>query len=140
MGSTDCFDQTGIIEDIKENSVLVRFQSAPACGNCLAKSVCAPGSAGKNLIEIPQKTKTYSVGDSVKILITKSMGLKALFLGYLLPFLMVLFLLVLTKIVGMNDLVSGLVSLSVLMPYYLCLYLFREKVNKQFIFTLTKLN
>jgi sigma-E factor negative regulatory protein RseC len=76
----------------------------------------------------------------VKILITKSMGLKALFLGYLLPFLMVLFLLVLTKIVGMNDLVSGLVSLSVLMPYYLCLYLCREKVNKQFIFTLTKLN
>ncbi|HJX70741.1 MAG TPA: SoxR reducing system RseC family protein [Bacteroidales bacterium] len=140
MDSADCIDQIGIVEEVKENSILVRFQSAPACGSCLAKSVCSPGSAGKNLIKIHQRTDGYSMGDPVKILISVSMGFRALFLGYLLPFLMVVFFLLLTKILGFNELISGLISLSGLLPYYLTLYLFRERVNKKFIFTLTKLN
>ncbi|MBN2215354.1 MAG: SoxR reducing system RseC family protein [Bacteroidales bacterium] len=140
MGSTDCFDQTGTIEEVKENSVLVRFQSAPACGSCMAKSVCGVGSAGKNLIEIHHRTHGYSVGDSVKIIISRSMGFRALFIGYVLPFLLVVLLLVMSKMLGYNDLISGLISLVVLLPYYLALYFLREKVNKQFIFTLSKLN
>ena len=140
MDSADCIDQIGIVEEVKENSILVRFQSAPACGGCKAKSVCVPGSAEKNLFEIHQRTYGYSVGDSVKILISESLVFRALFLGYLLPFVLIVFLLILTKILGFNELLSGLISLSGLLPYYLTLYLFREKMNKRFNLTLTKLN
>jgi len=140
MGSTDCIDQIGIVEEVREKSILVRFQSSPACGNCMAKSVCAPGSVEKNLIEISHKNDSYSAGDPVKILISRSMGIKALFLGYLLPFFIVVLMLILTKIIGFDELASGLVSLSVLLPYYLTLYFLREKVNQNFIFTIMKLN
>lgn len=139
MGTTDCFDQIGIVEEVREKSILVRFQSEPACGNCMAKSVCAPGSAEKNLVEINHKNDSYSAGDSVKILISKSMGFKALFLGYLFPFFVVILMLVLTRIIGLDELLSGLVSLLVLLPYYLALYLFREKINQNFVFTIMKL-
>ena len=140
MGSNDCIDQIGIVEEVREKSILVRFQSAPACGSCAAKSVCAPGSTEKNLIEINHKNNGYSAGDSVKILISRSMGYKALFLGYLLPFFIVILMLILTKIIGFDELISGLISLFVLLPYYLSLYLFREKVNQNFIFTIMKLS
>lgn len=140
MGSTDCIDQIGIVEEVREKSILVRFQSPPSCGSCMAKSVCAPGSAEKNLIEINHKNDSYSAGDSVKILISRSMGFKALFLGYLLPFFIVILMLIITKIIGFDELISGLVSLFVLLPYYLTLYLFREKVNQNFIFTIMKLS
>jgi sigma-E factor negative regulatory protein RseC len=140
MGSNECIEQTGIVEEIRDNSVLVRFQSAPACGNCLAKSVCAPGSNEKNIIEVHNKTMEYSIGDSVKIFISKSMGFKAMFLGYLLPFLIVVITLILTTLLGLNELQSGLMSLSVLIPYYFTMYMFREKINEKFVFTLMKLN
>jgi sigma-E factor negative regulatory protein RseC len=140
MDSADCIDQIGIVEEVREKSILVRFQSPPACGSCQAKFFCAPGSSDKNLIEISQKTRGYSKGDSVKILISRSMGFRALFLGYLFPFLMVILVLATTQILGLNELASGLISLSVLFPYYLMLYLFREKVNKNFIFTIMKVN
>lgn len=140
MGSSDCIDQIGIVEEVRENSILVRFQSAPACGSCMAKSVCAPGSAEKNLVEIHHKDQSCTAGDSVKIHISRSMGFKALFLGYLLPFFIVFLMLVLTSLIGFNELVSGLTSLFVLLPYYLTLYLFREKVNQNFIFSIMKLS
>ena len=140
MGSTDCIDQIGIVEEVREKSILVRFQSPPSCGSCMAKSVCASGSAEKNLIEINHKNDSYSAGDSVKILISRSMGYKALFLGYLLPFFIVILMLILASIIGFDELISGLVSLFVLLPYYLTLYLFREKVNQNFIFTVMKLS
>ena len=140
MGSSDCIDQIGIVEEVKENSILVRFQSAPACGNCMAKSICAPGSSEKNLVEIHHKDQSYTAGDSVKIFISRPMGFKALFLGYLLPFFIVIVMLVLTSIIGLSELVSGLVSLFVLLPYYFTLYLYREKVNQKFIFSVMKLN
>ena len=139
MGSNDCIDQIGIVEEVREKSILVRFQSAPACGSCMAKSVCAPGSAEKNLIEINHKNDSYSAGESVKILISRSMGFKALFLGYLFPFFLVILMLIIARIIGFNELISGMVSLFVLLPYYLTLYLFREKVNQNFIFTIMKL-
>ncbi len=140
MGGTDCIDQIGIVEEVREKSILVRFQSAPACESCMAKSVCAPGSSEKNLVEINQQSQGCSAGDSIKIIISRSMGFKALFIGYLLPFFIIIMVLILTRIIGLNELISGLASLSVLIPYYFTLYVFREKVNKNFIFTIMKLD
>lgn len=140
MGSSDCIDQIGIVEEVREDSILVRFQSAPACGSCIARSICAPGSVEKNLVEIHHKAQNYTAGDPVKIHISRSMGFKALFLGYLLPFLIVVLMLILTGIMGFSELFSGLASLFVLLPYYFTLYLLREKVNQNFIFSVMKMN
>ena len=140
MGSSECIDQIGIVEEVREDSILVRFQSAPACGSCMAKSICAPGSDEKNLVEIHEKNKSYHAGDPVKINISRSMGFRALFLGYLLPFIIVVLMLIITGIMGFSELVSGLASLLVLLPYYFILYLFREKVNQNFIFSVMKMN
>ena len=78
--------------------------------------------------------------DAVKVIISGSMGFKALFLGYILPFLIVMCTLVIAISFDLSEPVSGLAALSTLIPYYIGLYLFKEKVNKKFIFTLIKIS
>ncbi len=139
MSSTDCIDQIGIIEEVKEHSVRVRFQSAPACGSCSAKSLCSPATPDNKIIEIENQNEGFTVGESVKISISKKMGFIALFFGYVLPFLLVLCTLIFTISLGIRESLSGLLSISILLPYYFLIYLFREKMNHMFIFTLDKL-
>lgn len=139
MSPAQCIDHTGIVEEVNEKSVLVRFQTPPACGSCSAKSLCAPASSGNKTIEIPTETGSFSEGETVKISITKAMGNKALFYGYILPFIFVITALIITFAAGLPESVAGIISLSVLIPYYFIIYLLREKINRMFIFTLKKL-
>ncbi|MFO7656871.1 MAG: SoxR reducing system RseC family protein [Bacteroidales bacterium] len=138
MSSTQCIDHTGIVEKVNEKSVLVRFQSPSACGSCSAKSLCAPAASGNKIIEVFTQSGSFSQGDAVKVSITRAMGNKALFYGYLLPFLLVITTLIITFSLGLSENIAGLLSLSVLIPYYLTIYLLKEKINRMFVFTLKK--
>lgn len=140
MVSNGCIDKIGIVEKVKENSILVRFQSELACGSCRAKFICGSGSDDRNLVEIYNKNCICNKGDAVKVIISVSMGFKALFLGYILPFLIVMCTLIITLSLDFSEPVSGLAALFTLIPYYTGLYIFKEKVNKKFIFTLMKIS
>ena len=75
-------------------------------------------------------------GDAVTILMKQSMGYSALFLGYILPFLLILTMLITLVSFKVPELITGLISLAVLLPYYSVLYIFRKRVNEKFTFTL----
>ena len=70
----------------------------------------------------------------------ESKGFTALFYGYVLPFLIVLATLVAANSFTNNELVSGLLSLAVLIPYYITLYLFRHLLKKVFKFEVEEIN
>jgi len=69
----------------------------------------------------------------------QSLGFKALFLGYILPLIVLVVSLFVFNALGFSESVSGLLSLAVLVPYYLMLYLFRKSIEKQFHFDIEKL-
>ena len=81
----------------------------------------------------------FSNGDKVRIVLAQSLGFRALFLGYVLPFLLVLCTLLIVSALGNSELIAGLVSLAVLIPYYIGLKLFRGKLERQFSFFLQKI-
>ena len=64
------------------------------------------------------------------------MGFTALFLGYVLPLLIVIACLLILTSIKVSELLSGLTSVAILIPYYLTLFLFRKRVNKKFSFRL----
>ena len=74
----------------------------------------------------------------VGITITRNMGNKAVILGYLLPFMLLITLLITVNALGFKEWLSGLVSIASLVPYYLLLYLFRNRLRKSFTFTIRK--
>ena len=66
--------------------------------------------------------------------------MKALFYGYLLPFVLMLTSLILFYETTGNEAVAGLVALSILIPYYIVLYFFRNTLKRAFKFELEKID
>lgn len=125
----------GIVQKIDDTSVIVSISSSTACSGCHAEGSCNLSGKEEKIIEVTGK---YNVqpGDKVTILMKQSMGFAALFFGYLLPLISVVTVLIIFVAMKMPELIVGLLSLAILIPYYIILFLFRKRVNEKFIFTL----
>jgi len=87
-------------------------------------------------IEISNFSGTYSPGEEVTVLFRETQGFQALFYGYVLPFLVVFLTLIITYSLTNNEVLAGLMSLGILIPYYITLYFFRDFLKKVFKFEL----
>ena len=138
MPSGKPIEHIGIIQKIDGFNIQVSFSVQPACSGCHAKNVCSIAGMEQKSVHIIQ-TGNFRIGEQVMVILKKSLGYKALLLGYLIPFIIVLLFLVLFTILLNNELLAGLYSLLVLIPYYMVLYLFRENIRKEFSFIIRKL-
>jgi len=66
----------------------------------------------------------------------ESLGLKALLYGYVIPFLLVLVTLIIVYSAKGNEILAGLFSIGILIPYYTILYFLRHYFKKVFKFEL----
>lgn len=124
----------GVVEVVESAKILVRIESSSACSTCHAKGVCGTMDSTFKLIEIRDMNRSYNVGDKVVVMVEQTTGFKALFLGYLLPFLIVMTTLIVGSILSSDEMVVGLLSLGVLIPYYLVLFFMRDRLSKSFSF------
>ena len=70
---------------------------------------------------------------------TTSMGMRAVALAFGVPLLLLILALFVTMRVTDGDaLVSSLVALLAVVPYYLVIYFMKDKLNKTFSFTIEK--
>jgi sigma-E factor negative regulatory protein RseC len=125
----------GKVQSIGYNSVIVSISAATACSGCHAEGGCTLSGKEEKLIEV-EGSYNVARGDNVTILMNQSMGFAALFLGYLFPLFSVVIMLIILTSLGISELISGIVSLGILIPYYMVLFLFRKRINKKFTFTL----
>lgn len=135
MESSEIIEHEGIISGNTGSSVLVSIITTSACSGCHAKKTCNMHDNETRLIEVKGKYD-FRPGDQVNILMQQSMGFTALFYGYVLPFFILLGTLIISIAGGLKELTAGLTSLSVLIPYYGLIYLFRKKINEKFEFKL----
>ncbi len=82
----------------------------------------------------------YKKGESVNVLLKKSLGFKALYISYLIPLLILVVILLSLSALGTDELVTGLAVITGLALYYSGVYLFRDKFKKEYVFTIEKLN
>ena len=82
----------------------------------------------------------FTTGEKVSVILKKSLGYKAVVLGYVLPFFIVLLFLILFTLVLDSEALAGIYSLTLLIPYYLLIYYFRNTIRREFSFTIRKLN
>lgn len=134
----DYIRHQGKVERIEKHKVYVRIEQKAACSDCHAKSVCLASDKKDKIIEVNDHSGCYAPQEDVVVSARTSMGFFAVFIAFAIP----LFLVILSLIVGMkttdSEALGGLIGLSVLVPYYFVLYLFRDKLKKKFIFTLSK--
>ena len=90
-------------------------------------------------IDVFEAGASYQIGEEVVLCGSTSMGMRAVFLAFGIPMLLLLFALFVTMRVTDGDaLVSSLVALLAIVPYYLVIYYMKDKLNRTFSFTIEK--
>lgn len=141
MSGTQTICHPGIVQSVDQNHIRVSILSRSACGSCHAKSACSLGDSQDKLIDIYQSgtANEFTPGDQVEVVLLESTGLKALVVGYILPFLAVLFTLILLTIITGSEKIAGIAAIGILVPYYISLKLFGKSLKKTFSFSLRKI-
>lgn len=134
----DYIRHQGRIEKIEKHKVYVKIEQKAACSDCHAKSVCLASDKKDKIIEVNDDSGCYSPQEDVIISARSSMGFFAVFIAFAIPLILVIISLVIGMNMTSNEGIGGLIGLSILIPYYFTLYLFRDKLKKKFIFTLSK--
>jgi positive regulator of sigma E activity len=134
-GIAKTINHEGVVQKINENSAFVSISTSSACSGCHAAGSCSLSGKEEKIIEV---SGIYNVrpGDAVTILMKQSMGFTALTLGYLLPLILVISILMILIWLKIPELIAGLTSLAILIPYYIILFFFRRRINEKFTFTL----
>lgn len=104
-----------------------------ACSGCHAKSVCSAGTTESKVITV-KSNQEVRPGDRVTVEMKLSQGFRALVIGYIIPFLILVTVFGLAAAAGTGELVSALLSFLAIGIYYLFIYLIRSIIGEKFEF------
>lgn len=133
MGSK--ISHSGVIESILDGCVKVRIVQTSACGACKIAGHCNAAESKVKIVDVLcHNTTDYSVGQDVTVWASKDVANKALLLGFGIPFLLlVCVLLVALKMIA-DEGIAALMALVSLVPYYFVLWLLRDRIQQQICF------
>ncbi|MCQ2975945.1 MAG: SoxR reducing system RseC family protein [Bacteroidales bacterium] len=131
----------GTIVNVSSNKVSASFEVSEACGNCQAKTLCEKGKGKLITIEADKQLKEeYQIGERVNVCLSSKLATSSVLLAYVLPLVLLFLVMIMVIIISGNDDIGCLSGLAILPIYYFFLYLFREKLNNKFKFTITKID
>ena len=134
-------DHKGTIIEITEGNIKVEIINKSMCAACHAKGFCSTGDTKDKVIDVAYfNNGEYSVGDRVVVTMKRSMGFKAVWISYVIPLLILLIFLLTLHSLGFGELLAGLSSVLALGVYYLVVYLLRDRISTDFVFTIAKNN
>jgi sigma-E factor negative regulatory protein RseC len=131
----DKIQHDGTVKEVGVDSVVVSIVSCSACSGCQARGKCGMTENEEKIIDIKGRYDV-SPGDKVTVQMEQSAGMRAVVLSYLVPFFIVTGGLLIFQSLSINELTAGLISIALLVPWFLILYLFRNKIDRSFSFTL----
>ena len=128
----------GIVESIDGGGMKVRIMQTSACSGCKISAHCSASDTKEKLVDIYDKASIgqHVAGDSVVVVATYKTALQAVVIGFVLPFIVLVAMLVIVLQISGNEVLAALLSLGVLIPYFFVVFLMREKLKQKFSFTL----
>lgn len=133
----DSIKHLGIVESIDGAHLKVKIVQSSACSSCSVKGHCSVSDTKEKIIEVFNILNLpCKVGDRIILAGRSSMGIKAVLLAFVVPFCVLLLTLALSLnlIDGQDELLAAIIAVCSLIPYYIILYLFREKLKSSFTF------
>lgn len=131
----------GIIDSIdSDGHVRVRITQMAACAGCKVAAHCNASEQKVKMVDVYEKpapnpsagegrgSLRYKVGDCVVVATSEAAAGRALLLGFGLPLILLLVVLAVMLMAGCNEGVSAITALAVLLPYYLVLWLCRDRI------------
>jgi Positive regulator of sigma E activity len=129
----------GKVVSVSQNIVSVKLETSSLCASCHAKGACSAADKADKVVEVKvTNSNVYSVGEEVTVLMEKSLGLRAVLISYVIPLIILLFLLLTLSMLGCNELVAGLFSILGVGIYFAVLFVMRDSIEQSFVFRIEK--
>lgn len=128
---------SGIVETVTEACVRVRILQTSACAACKVAGHCNASESKEKIVDVfCRDAAKYETGQEVTVWASKDVANKALLLGFGLPFLLLLGVLVAVLYFTDNEGLAALAALGSLIPYYFLLWLWRDSIRQKISFHL----
>ncbi len=127
----------GVIKQITDNKVEIAIMVTSGCASCEIKGACSVSDVEeKSVMVLVDNPHDYKVHQSIIIEMQQSLGTWAVLLGYVFPFLVLLIGLIIFINVGLDEGMAGILSLLLLLPYYITLYTLRNYLGTRFNYSI----
>ena len=128
---------SGTVKSIMDGCIKVQIVQTSACAACKVASHCNAAESKIKIVDVfTTDTASYQVGQEVTVWASKDVANRALLLGFGAPFLLLICVLLLASRLMTDEGLAALVAIASLIPYYLALWLMKDRIRKQISFQL----
>ena len=128
---------TGKVVSMDPQLTTVQIVSHSACSECHAAGLCGLSEYTEKAIQVPTDPRAaYGVGDEVQVVLKATMGLKAVWLAYVLPLVVLLLVALGLTALHVAEVVAGVCAIAAVGVYYLGLWLLRDRLRNEYVFTI----
>lgn len=138
ISNKDTFVHSAIVSRISGDSVFVSLDQNVHCDSCRAKMACGISESKTEEIEIINTDNSFKINENVEVVINKALGLKAVIWAYVLPFILLISVLIISSLF-FAEWQAGLIALAVLVPYFFILHSLNSVFRKKFKISVLKL-
>lgn len=127
----------GKIIEITPEFTTVEIVAESACAACHAKGLCGVSESVSKAIQVPTRGwENHTVGEDVMVVLKASMGHKAVWLAYVLPLVVLMAVLLGLIALDASELAAGLSGIAAVGVYYFCIWLLRDKLKNEYVFSI----
>lgn len=126
---------SGKVIETNPDFTTVQIMVSSACSECHAKGLCGMSEMEEKIIMVP--TDPYQpreVGDIVQVKTKMTMGLKAVWISYVIPLAVLMILILSLSAVIENEFLRGGIAIAGVGVYYFVIWLLKDKLSDQFEF------
>ena len=129
----------GVVDGVEGECVRVRILQSSACSACKVAAHCNASETKEKIIDVMDADAShYQKGDQVMVVADTAVGFPASLYGYLLPLILMVVTLVGVLAATHSEGLAAVSALGILIPYYVLLFLMRNKLRNRLSFTLER--
>jgi sigma-E factor negative regulatory protein RseC len=130
---------SGIVKSIADGCIKVQIVQTSACAACKVASHCNASESKVKIVDVfTRDTNIYQIGQEVTVWASKDVANRALLLGFGAPFLLLICVLMIALKFFGDEGLAALAALASLVPYYLALWVMKDRIQQQISFNIEK--
>lgn len=132
---TNSIRHSGVVENVEGDCVKVRIVQTSACSSCKIAGHCTASESKHKIVDVYDKAhEGLNVGDVVVVVASQRTGMLSVLLSSVIPLLILVLVLFGAIALTGNEPMAALMGICALIPYYIVLYLLRDKIRSKLSF------
>lgn len=131
----------GIVESSHNGCVKVLITQTAACASCKIAKHCNASEAKEKIIDVyVNNADDFAPGDHVTVSMSAGNSYHAVMLAFGVPLIVMVAVILLVYLWTKDEGLAAVVGVASLLPYYLVLYLIRDKLSRKYAFVIKKIS